>query len=243
MAGLLTTSGLRVTLGGQPILKGVTLSVDIGWFGVLGVNGSGKTTLLRSLCGRLPADAGRISLDDVDLAGREDLRAQRLLDAPPIDTLPTDLTVSELLALVGESREAPAGSGQQVRSVLRIDEIEHRLIGSLSSGLKQRVAIALAFTGEAQVVLLDEPFNWLDPVTAYELKACLKALAQDRLIVTTLHDVATFTAYCDAGVLLNAGQVARNYDVNELRSRRNDAVAFEAEVYQLLRETALTLGS
>lgn len=238
MAGSLTISDLKVVLGGASVLQNVSLEIQTGWFGVLGVNGSGKTTLLRSLCGRLRVDGGDIRLGETEITQRPDQRAEWLLDAPPIETLPLDLTVGELLDLVEASRVAPRRSGEAIHEVLGVHKIAGRRIGTLSAGLKQRVAIALAFTGDAPVVLLDEPFNWLDPVTAYELKGQLKLFSQDRILITTLHDVGTFTTFCDAGVLLHCGRVARVYNAEELRAHRQNTVVFEEEIYRMLKAEA-----
>jgi ABC-type multidrug transport system ATPase subunit len=111
-------------------------------------------------------------------------------------------------------------------------------VDALSSGWRQRLALGLAFIGEPRLVLLDEPFNWLDPVAAYNVKDRLTALAADRLVITALHDVSTFALRCDHGVLLQDGRVSARFGPSDLAAARADLSGFERGVYEALRGSA-----
>ena len=84
------------------------------------------------------------------------------------------------------------------------------------------------------LVLLDEPFNWLAPVAAYDLKRELRTWVEtDRCVVTALHDVGTFVTRCDAGVLIHQGEVVRAFEREDMRRGRANPEALEDEIYAL----------
>ena len=236
MARALSVAGLNVSLGGRHILKEITFSSSgPEWFGLLGVNGSGKTTLLRTLVGRLAPSGGRILLDDVDVSTSPELRSRAIGFSPPLHTLPGTVTAGELLTLAAAARGADSLHPRALREALEIDRLQNRRIEAMSSGMRQRLALFLAFLGEPGVVLLDEPFNWLDPVAAFDAKDCLASLARNTLIVTALHDVATFALRCSSGLLLQDGAVGRRFEPADLRTSHSDLQGFERGIYDELR--------
>ena len=238
MARLLSVERLTVSLGGRQILREITVSSSgPEWFGLLGVNGSGKTTLLRTLAGRLAPSGGRILLDDVDVTTSPELRSRAIGFSPSLHTLPETVTAGELLTLAAAARGADPNRPRALHDALEIDRLQDRRIEAMSSGMRQRLALFLAFLGEPCVVLLDEPFNWLDPVAAFDAKDCLAEVAQHTLIVTALHDVATFALRCSSGLLLQDGAVARRFEPADLKNSRSDLHAFERAIYDDLRSS------
>lgn len=235
MAVALNVSGLGVRLGDREVVRGVDLPMDApGWFGVVGANGSGKTTLLRALAGRLPVSAGRIVIAGEDVTAAPARRARLTGDAAPLETLPSTLTAAELIELVARARRvSPAGGA--LRDALEIDRLRDVAIGSMSSGMRQRLALHLALVGDPAIVLLDEPFNWLDPVAAYDVKQSLGEYARSNVLITALHDVTALTTRCTGGLLLRAGTVARRFTRGELQAGARDAGAFERELYKALK--------
>ena len=232
----LNVTDLTVRIGGRDILKRLSFMAEPGWFGVLGVNGSGKTTLLKALCARLDIGGGRIAWRSRDLSHEDAERAQSFGFAPPHDTLPPTVTAGELVALVCDLRGCEAGRPDAIRRALGLDALRDKPIGAMSSGMKQRLSLFCAFLGEPDLVLLDEPFNWLDPVAAYDLKREIRAWAdKGRCVITALHDVATFVTRCDAGLLIHQGEGVRAFDRTQLAQGRMHPERLEDEVYALLR--------
>jgi ABC-type multidrug transport system ATPase subunit len=228
---------LRVDRGAAVVVDGVELEVCSGcWCGVIGANGSGKTSLLRAIAGRLPFAAGRCLIDGVDMAGDRAARAARIGFAPPIEALPGALRARDVLALAGGRLEMALEYLGPLRRALAIDGLIGRDIGACSAGMRQRVAIACAFAGGQDAVVLDEPFNWLDPVAAYDVRIALRRMVGDGLmLVTALHDLATLVAACDQGLLLSAGRVALMIDQTRLAQARHDPGAFERRMIDALR--------
>src|SRR6185312_2874569 len=231
---------LHVAIGRTPILHGVSFTAPAGvWFGLLGANGSGKTTLLRALTGRLPVRSGDLRLAGDDAAGRPRVLATHIGYSPPPDSLPEELVGAELLDLLGAARGVDPRAPTSVYEALNIGWLEREPVGAMSAGMRQRLCVFSAFIGAPRVVLLDEPFNWLDPVAAYDLKAALRAWADaGGALVTALHDIATFATRCDAGLLLHEGRVAKVFEPAEIAAGRADILAFERLVYESFRSPA-----
>ncbi len=236
----LEVSNLTVTIKAKIILKGLNLTATPGWFGILGINGSGKTTLLKALCARLAIAGGKIAWCGADMTMDESGRAQTFGFAAPPDSLPQTVTAGELITLVADLRGCDARQPQGIYSALGLDSLCNKPIGSMSSGMKQRVSVFCAFLGEPDLVLLDEPFNWLDPVAAYDLKREIRTYADGgRCIITALHDVETFVTRCDSGILIHDGEVLRVFDAERMANGRRDPLTLEEEVYALFpREAA-----
>lgn len=228
---------LRIERGGTLVVDGVDIAVEAGcWLGVIGANGSGKTSLLRALSGRLPIAAGRLEIDGCDVAADRAARAERIGFAPPIETLPAALRARDVLALAGGDLATALDRLGPLREALAIDDLVDRVIGTCSAGMRQRIAIACAFACGRNAVMLDEPFNWLDPVAAYDVRKALRSMVdKGMLLVTALHDLATMVAACDRGLLLSAGRVALAIDETALADARGDPAAFERRMIAALR--------
>jgi ABC-type multidrug transport system ATPase subunit len=227
---------LRVERGRAVAVRDAGFTVEAGsWFGIIGANGSGKTSLLRAVAGRLPIRSGRIWIEEREVEDRAE-RARRIGFAPDAAMLPAVLTAREILRIVaGDPDEALAAIGP-IGAALGIDGLLDRSIGGCSAGMRQRIAIACAFAGGKRIVILDEPFNWLDPLAAYDTRRALRAMVDRGLtLVTALHDLGTLAGSCDAGALLAEGEVKLLLDRDRLAASRVDPAGFERETIGYLR--------
>ncbi|MCW3847859.1 ABC transporter ATP-binding protein [Sphingomonas sp. LB-2] len=237
MTAALILDGVQVRRGTATVVRGLSLEAERGaWFGIVGANGSGKTTLLRAIAGRLPIDAGSCRIDGVELARDRGGRAARIGFAPPIESLPAGLRFRDLLALAAhDMARARAGIGS-LWEPLGIGALTDRWIGDCSSGMRQRASIALAFATGCPIVILDEPFNWLDPVAAFDTRTALGGkVAQGLTLVTALHDLTTLCGACDAGAVMTDGHVAMTLARDDLRAGAKDPAAFEERMIAALR--------
>ncbi|WP_294329438.1 ATP-binding cassette domain-containing protein [uncultured Sphingomonas sp.] len=237
MSAAIRLIGAVVDRGGQRIVHGVDLAVQSGaWFGLIGANGSGKTSLLRALAGRLPFAGGTCSILGQDVASDRVVRAACFGFAPPADKLPDSLRGRDILALVGGTVEAALPKVGAVGDALGVRALLDRWIGDCSAGMRQRLAIAAAFAGGHDQVILDEPFNWLDPVAAFDLRHALRQRVDAGLtLLTALHDLTTLAVACDAGLMLAEGKVAMTLEEGILRDAARDPHAFERYTIDRLR--------
>ncbi len=203
------------------------VSLDIprgGFFGLLGPNGAGKTTLFKILATLIRPDEGHVEIDGIDalkdpaavravltpviaderslywrLSGRENLRLYAALYGIPEPSL--DLRIRSLLATVG------------------LDAAAERMVGTYSSGMKQRLLIARALLSRPSVLLLDEPTRSLDPVSARDFRRFLReevAGRQGCTVVLATHDADEAFELCGQLAVLNRGSLVAMGTAEEL---------------------------
>ncbi|WBO20730.1 ATP-binding cassette domain-containing protein [Sphingomonas abietis] len=229
--------GATVARSGRVVVHGVDLAIAGGsWFGLIGANGSGKTSLLRALAGRLPFAGGSCRVNGDELVTDRAARALRVSFAPPADKLPDALRARDVLELVGGAIDGVRSRIADLEAALGLAELLDRWIGDCSAGMRQRIAIASAFAGGHAVVVLDEPFNWLDPVAIFDLRQAMRTRVHGGLtLITALHDLGTLATACDTGLMLADGKVAMTLDEQRLKAAGHDPQAFEIQTIDLLR--------
>ena len=186
--------------------------------GLLGPNGCGKTTLLKLLCGVLPPQAGRVTLDDRPLASLTRRELARHIAVVPQETHPAfDYSAMEMV-LMGRhphlgafQLEGPADVAV-AREALLVTGTAHladRNYMTLSGGEKQRVVIASALAQATEILLLDEPTASLDLGYQLEVASLLAHLNRERRVTMVLatHDLNLAASLCDRVVLLRGGRV------------------------------------
>ncbi len=242
MIGEIHLRNVAVLRASSTVVSDMTCDIVAGqWLGVIGANGSGKTTLLRAIAGRLPVAAGNVLIDGIDRAGDRAWRARHIGFAPDGDMLPGALSGHELFDILtdGQSQLNASKALRPVRDALGIDHIADRRIETCSAGMRQRIAIFCAFVSGQRPVVLDEPFNWLDPLAAYDLRKALRVLVDDGLtLVTALHDLLTLTSCCNRGILLREGRLALTIDDEQMKEAARDPVVFERSTIDYLRREA-----
>ncbi len=209
---------LSVSLGGHPVLTGVSLDVPAGaWVAVIGPNGAGKSTLLRALAG-LVTGSGVVELGGrpaTALRRREWARSVAFVPQDPV--VPPGLSVSSYV-LLGRTphlgvlaREGAADLAVVARMLEQLDLVPFadRPLDTLSGGERQRAMVARALAQEAPVLLLDEPTTALDVGHQQEVLELVDRLrrAHDLTVVSTMHDLTLAGQYAETLVLLDAGQV------------------------------------
>ena len=192
MADAVVAEELTKRFGSRLAVDRVSLSIGEGEvFGLLGPNGSGKTTIIRMLCGVLEPSGGRAVVGGYDV-GRQPERVKRVIGyVSQKFSLYPDLTVRENLDFYGDAYEVPRPmAGERKRELVALcglDSRESQRAGSLSGGLKQRLALACALVHRPRILFLDEPTAGVDPVARRFLWDLLFRLAHEgtTLFVTT----------------------------------------------------------
>jgi iron complex transport system ATP-binding protein len=214
----LTIEHLSIAYQRRVALRDVSLDARGGEVVVLiGPNGAGKSTLLRAIAGTLSPDAGRISLDGVDMAGlRPAERARLVAVVPQAARLPEAFTAGEVV-LMGRNPHLPRFGGERPsdyqaaqQAMLRTDtwELAERRVGELSGGEQQRVLIARALAQEPRVLLLDEATANLD--LRYQLatlRLARKLARSGLLVLAAQHDLNLAAQHADRLALLDSGEL------------------------------------
>lgn len=226
-----------VLRGSTRAVDGVSLEIYQGqWFGLIGANGSGKTSLLRALAGRLPSQMGACRINGEELREQPEQRARRIGFMPPAELLPGALTCRQVFDLIEPDTDKWQNAIRHITGAIGLARLLDQRIGDCSAGMRQRIAIGCAFATGSAIIILDEPFNWLDPVAAVDLRKSLRDCVGGGLtLITALHDMLTL-ASCDRGVLLGRGKIVAELEDDEVQDGRKNPFAFEARIIDILRQ-------
>jgi osmoprotectant transport system ATP-binding protein len=228
LSSLLEIRDLRTSLGGRPVLRGVSLKVEEGeTVALLGRSGSGKTTLLKCVNGLLPADSGEVRFEGRSLAEWDIIQLRRRMGYVLQDAgLFPHWTVARNIGLVPRLENwPPERTEARTRELLSMvglppDEYVGRYPRELSGGQRQRAGIARALAADPPLLLLDEPFAALDPITRLDLQRQFVAMRR------TVRKTALFVTHDVREALLVANRIAL------LRDGVIDTLASPAEFIQ-----------
>lgn len=225
MTGLLRAVNLHVAFGEERALRGIDLEMARGEFvALIGPNGSGKTTLLKAIVGMVSLAAGTVSIGGHDLASApRDAKALAGFAVDPA-ALPELLTGRECLALFagarGMARTPPATFA--LGELLSVTHVLDRRVASYSLGMRQKLGILLGLLGEPPLLLLDEPFNGLDPRSALAFKEHLAALVVDAgaSVLFATHSLDVVERHATTALLLLEGRLCHRWNAGELAELR-----------------------
>jgi ABC-2 type transport system ATP-binding protein len=212
--------------GSKTAVDGVSFTVAAGTvFGLIGPNGAGKTTTFSMMAGYLHPTAGSLEILGFAPSAVDELRG-RLGVLPQDALLPPHDRVGELLVHMARLQEIPASKAIEM-SKQALAEVEgadwwNQKCGSLSHGMAKRVALAQAFLGSPDVVLLDEPTAGLDPRVAYEMRQLVKAKKGRSTIVISSHNLQELEEICDAALILDRGHVVAQGSMSELTAANEE---------------------
>jgi ABC-2 type transport system ATP-binding protein len=208
---MLRAQGIVMRYGPRTAVSEVDLELRPGEIlGLLGPNGAGKTTLLRRLAGLLPGHAGTVDLDGGDPATDPAARARigYLPEDPPLYADDIALQyVAYLAGLSGVPRNRRKAAATEALERVGADKLAGRIVGRLSKGQRQRVALAGAIVHRPDVLLLDEPSEGLDPRQMVALRTLLADLKKKASVVFSTHLLAEAQAVCDRVVVIDQGRI------------------------------------
>jgi sodium transport system ATP-binding protein len=215
-------------LGGKPVLRGVSIEAHAGEiFGLLGPNGAGKTTTLRIICTLLAPDAGSVEVLGFDTrAAPEEVRRRVGVVTADIGVYPR-LTARENIAYFAElSGIAGAELARRVDVVVeRLDmrDFAGQRAESLSSGQRQKVAIARAIVHDPQVLMFDEPTSNLDVLASREIREFMvESRGRGKCVIFSTHVLHDAERLCDRVTIIHEGRVVATGSTAEVRGRYQD---------------------
>ena len=213
---MLVAQGLRKRYRSREVVRDFGLTLDAGEVvGLLGPNGAGKTTCFYMIVGLVPADAGQIVLDGKDITS-EPMYARAKYGVGYLPQEPSvfrKLTVADNIRLVLELRDDLDKQGQERELASLLDELQvghvaEQIGASLSGGERRRVEIARALAARPRLMLLDEPFAGVDPISVGEIQRIVRHLKNRGIgVLITDHNVRETLGICDRAYILNEGGV------------------------------------
>ncbi|MEC4674338.1 MAG: ATP-binding cassette domain-containing protein [Nitrospirota bacterium] len=189
----------------------------------LGPNGAGKTTTMRILTGFMPPSEGTVTIAGLDSFEHPEETKRQIGYLPEHPPLYEELTVREYLKFVGLLKGLPParvpGRISHVVEQLNIEPVQHRVIGHLSKGYRQRVGLAQALIHDPPILILDEPTSGLDPKQIIEIRHLIQTLGESHTIVLSTHILSEATAICGRVMIIHQGHIVAE-DTPELLTLR-----------------------
>ena len=192
-------------------VESVSMTLESGVYGLLGVNGAGKTTLMRILCTLLKPTAGTVTWDGQDIfaMGGE---YRRFLGYLPQDFgYYPDFTVWDYLNYISAIKGLrPAAAKQRAEALLEqvgLEKVRGKKMKKLSGGMKRRAGIAQAMLNDPRVLILDEPTAGLDPKERIRFRNLLSELAKDRIVLLSTHIVSDVEYIANEIMLMKDGRI------------------------------------
>lgn len=209
--------------GHQKVLDNVSFDVGKGQIvGLLGPNGAGKSTLMKILTSFIPPHDGRARILGLDVQ-TEALKIRKLVGyLPENNPLYPDMYVREYLGFVLKMYSTGFSLKKRIDQVVGLTGLgpeQHKKIGALSKGYRQRVGLAQALIHDPPVLILDEPTTGLDPNQLMDIRAAIAVLGKEKTILLSTHIMQEVEAVCDRVVIINEGRVVAD-DTVDLISRK-----------------------
>jgi ABC-2 type transport system ATP-binding protein len=223
MTAALEIAGLSKTFGDKVAVDHVDLTVPQGsFYGLVGQNGAGKTTTLSMAVGLLRPDAGAARIFGADVWADPAAAKRRVGVLPDGLAMPERLTGREVLTylglLRGLDRAVVAERAAELLSVLELDTAESTLVIEYSTGMRKKIGLATALLHAPRLLVLDEPFEAVDPVSAATIKTILRGfVARGGSIVFSSHVMALVEQLCDHVAVIDKGRVAAAGPIGEVR--------------------------
>jgi ABC-2 type transport system ATP-binding protein len=221
---ILQTNELKKYFGSVHAVDGVSLAVQHGEvFGFLGPNGAGKTTTIGMVLGLLHPTAGEINLFGQPLKPDHNSTLRRVGALVGAPSLIPYLSAQDNLSLL--ARLQPGVSKQRIDEILEqvgLSESARRKAGKFSSGMKQRLGLAMALINKPELLILDEPTNGMDPAGMREIRILLRSLVEQGVTVfLSSHLLHEVEQVCDRVAVLNKGKIIAQGAVNELLGQKS----------------------
>ena len=224
---ILQVEGLVKSFGRRRVVDGVDFHVEKGEIvGLLGPNGAGKTTCFRMTCGMIEPDKGSVSLAGQDvtnwpmyLRARDGGMGYLAQESSVFRKLTVQQNLLGMMEMLGMDRRTRKQRCEMLLERFDISHIRRSRAGTLSGGERRRLEIARCLVSDPQIILLDEPFTGIDPVTIDGIQEIIRQLRENRIsILITDHQVRETLEITDRSYVIRSGQVLCHGTPSEVTS-------------------------
>jgi lipopolysaccharide export system ATP-binding protein len=222
---VLQVNGLVKIYGRRRVVDGVDFNVDRGEIvGLLGPNGAGKTTSFRMACGMIEPNSGRVTLNDIDVTKWPMFRRARdggmgylAQESSVFRKLTVEKNLLGMMEMLGVERKERRRRCDELLDQFAITKLRKSLAMSLSGGERRRLEIARCLVSDPKLILFDEPFTGIDPVTIASIQEIIRGLRASGIsILITDHQVRETLQITDRSYVIRGGQVLCHGSPNEV---------------------------
>jgi ABC-2 type transport system ATP-binding protein len=205
--------------GNVVAVNAITVSLQAGITGLLGPNGAGKSTVLHMIAGLLAPSAGQVLIDGQNAAGHPGIYSKIGL-VPEREAVQPFLTGLEFVRMNAKLQRLanPDEAARRAIAMVDLTEAQDRKVGGYSKGMRQRVKIAGALVHEPSILLLDEPFNGMDPRQRLHMMELLRGMASGGCtVLISSHILEELNDLADSVLVMVAGRLAASGHYREIR--------------------------
>lgn len=213
---------LTKTYGQQKAVDDISFEVKAGEIvGFLGPNGAGKSTTMKIVTGYLAATNGSVLVNGFDVKTQSMAVRQHIGYLPEHNPLYLEMYVKEFLQFVGNLYDIKGATlRNRVAEMIELCGLgleQHKKIGQLSKGYRQRVGLAQSLIHNPSVLVLDEPTTGLDPNQIVEIRNVIKNVGQDKTVLFSSHIMQEIEAICNRVVVINHGKIVSDSTLASLK--------------------------
>ncbi len=220
---MIKVTGLSKRYGTHLAVKDVNFNIAKGEvIGFLGPNGAGKSTIMNILTGYLSMTQGKAEIDGFDITEYPEEAKRRIGYLPEIPPLYIDMKVREYLNFIYDLKKVKFPKKAHIDEILKlvkIEDVQNRLIKNLSKGYRQRVGFAQALIGNPDVLILDEPTVGLDPKQIIEIRNLISRLGKNHTIILSSHILSEIQAVCKRVIIINRGEIIADDTAQNLSTK------------------------
>lgn len=213
----ISATNITKTYGTQKALNGVSFEIKKGEIiGFLGPNGAGKSTMMKILTGYIPQTEGSANISGNDI-NEFPLKVKAIIGyLPENNPLYTDMYVREYLEFIAGTYGAAKSKAAELIELTGLASEQHKQIGQLSKGYRQRVGLAAALIHDPEVLILDEPTTGLDPNQLVEIRNLIKKVGKEKTVMLSTHIMQEVEQLCDRVIIINNGEIVADKPIGEL---------------------------
>ena len=220
--------------GDHVAVNNLSFTVEEGQiYGFLGPNGAGKSTTMNIITGYLASTEGEVLINGHNILEEPEEAKKCIGYLPELPPVYTDMTVLEYLKFVAELKKIPKDQRKkqilEVMNLVKITDMQNRLIKNLSKGYRQRVGLAQAVLGFPEIIILDEPSVGLDPKQIIEIRELIRQLAKKHTVILSSHILAEVREVCDYILIISKGKLVASDTPENLERNLGDSDLIEIE--------------
>lgn len=236
-------NNLTKIYGEQRAIDAISFEVKAGEVvGFLGPNGAGKSTTMKILTCYIPPSFGEAKVNGVNVE-EDPLAVKRMVGyLPEHNPLYLDMYIKEYLDFIAGIHRLPnrKKAVENMIDVVGLGLEQHKKIGALSKGYRQRVGLAQAMIHDPQVLILDEPTSGLDPNQLEEIRNLIKKIGKEKTVMLSTHIMQEVEAICSRIIIINRGHIVANDEAKVLQQTNAEKQVIYVEFEKPVSKTQLS---
>lgn len=245
---MIDVQNLSKSYSGFRAVQNLNFKVDRGEIvGFLGPNGAGKSTTMKILAGYLPPTDGQVKVAGFDVVSQSLEVRQRIGYMPENVPLYNDMRVNEFLRFRARLKQVPRSRIKErldaVRQLCALEDVDRKIIGTLSKGYRQRVALADALVHDPDLLILDEPTIGLDPHQIRSVRELIKDLGKKHTILLSTHILSEVEMTCNRVLIINHGRIEASDTPANLTKLVRGGGSLRVEIKAVAKDAAAKLGA